>query len=211
MAVDDAEGFEALGEAHALPHDESDEIVPHLQEFDTIGQLYRSVQAGLEHLEGRLGPGRLFVGPADAQATAEHFRWEELVAVTDMASARRAIDTIVEQGEGARGDWKDAHFGRLIRILDEFLAARDANPAFDATRPVLAASVRPPDNGETVPIITDLFTIRCMDLLNAVYEVLLQVLARYFAHTDETDEQLGTLADLAVGLMEGASKTLGHL
>ena len=48
-----------------------------------------------------------------------------------------------------------------------------------------------------------------MDLLNAVYEVLLQVLARYFAHTDETDEQLGTLADVAVGLMEGAIKTLG--
>ena len=50
MDVEDAEGFEAIEQAVALPHDEEDEIVPHLQEFDTIGQLYRSIQAGLEHL-----------------------------------------------------------------------------------------------------------------------------------------------------------------
>ena len=50
MDVEDAEGFEAIEQAVALPHDEGDEIVPHLQEFDTIGQLYRSIQAGLEHL-----------------------------------------------------------------------------------------------------------------------------------------------------------------
>ena len=114
MDVEDAEGFEAIAQAVALPHDDEDEIVPHLQEFDTIGQLYRSIQAGLEHLAERLGPERLFIGPPNAQATEEHFRWPELVAVTDLASAHRAIDTIVEQGEGARGEWRDAHFGRLL-------------------------------------------------------------------------------------------------
>ena len=142
MDVEDAEGFEAIEQAVALPHDEGDEIVPHLQEFDTIGQLYRSIQAGLEHLAGRLGPERLFIGPANAQATEEHFRWEELVAVTDLASAQRAIDTIVEQGEGARGEWRDAHFGRLLGILDEYLAIKAADPAFEPARPVVAANVR---------------------------------------------------------------------
>jgi hypothetical protein len=63
MDIEDAEGFEAIAQAVALPHDEQDEIVPHLQEFDTIGQLYRSTQAGLEHLADRLGPERLFIGP----------------------------------------------------------------------------------------------------------------------------------------------------
>ena len=121
MDVEDAEGFEAIAQAVALPHDEHDEIVPHLQEFDTIGQLYRSIEAGLVYLDERLGPARLFIGPPSAQATEEHFRWPELIAVTDLASARRAIDTIVEQGEGARGEWRDAHFGRLLGILDEFL------------------------------------------------------------------------------------------
>ncbi len=211
MAVDDAEGFEALGEAIALPHDEADEIVPHLQDFDTIGQLYRSIQLGLEHLDRRLGPGRLFVGPSDAQATAVHFRWDELVAVTDLASARRAIDTIVEQGEGARGEWRDAHFGRLLGILDEYLALRRADPGFEPARPVVAANVRPQATGPGMPLITDPGTTRAMDLLNVAYEVLLQLLSRYFAHTDETPEQLAVLADVSVGLMYTAIKPLGSV
>jgi hypothetical protein len=41
--------------------------------------------------------------------------------------------------------------------------------------------------------------------------VFLQLLARYFAHTDETDDQLGVLADVAVGLMATAIKPLGGL
>jgi len=206
MDIEDAEGFEAIAQAVALPHDEQDEIVPHLQEFDTIGQLYRSIQAGLEHLAGRLGPDRLFIGPANAQATEEHFRWEELVAVTDLASAQRAIDTIVEQGEGARGEWRDAHFGRL---LDEYLEIKRADPGFEPARRVVAANVRPQATGVVVPLITDPGTTRCMDLLNVAYEVLLQLLSRYFAHTDESPEQLGVLADVSVGLMYTAIKPLG--
>jgi hypothetical protein len=209
MAVDDAEGFEAIAEAIALPHAPGDEIVPYLQEFETIGQLYRSIQDGIEHLAARLGPERLFIGQPNAQATEEHFRWEELVAVTDVESARRAIDTIVEQGEGASGEWREAHFGRLLSILDEFLELRAADPSFEPARPVIAANVRHQSTGIVVPLITDPGTARCMDLLNVVNEVLLQLLSRYFAHTDETPEQLGVLADVAVGLMYTAIKPLG--
>jgi hypothetical protein len=211
MAFDDAEGFEALERAAPLPHDHEDEIAPHLQEFETIGQLYRSLEIGLDHLAERLGPERLFVGQPNAQATEEHFRWPELVAVVDLASARRAIDTIVEQGEGARGEWRDAHFGRLVGILDELTAFRQENPGFEPARPVSAARVRPATHGPTLPVITDPGTARAMDLLNVVNEVLLQVLSRYFAHTDETEEQLGVLADVAVGLMYSAVKPLGNV
>ena len=211
MDVEDAEGFEAMAQAVALPHDEQDEIVPHLQEFDTIGQLYRSIHAGLEHLAERLGPERLFIGPANAQATEEHFRWAELVAVTDLESAQQAIDTIVEQGEGARGEWRDAHFGRLLAILDEYLEIKRTDPSFEPTRSVVAANVRPQATGVVVPLIADPGTTRCMDLLNVTYEVLLQLLSRYFAHTDESPEQLAVLADVSVGLMYTAIRSLGNV
>ena len=146
-----------------------------------------------------------------AQATEEHFRWQELVAVTDLASARQAIETIVEQGEGARGEWRDAHFGRLLGVLDEYLAAKRADPSFEPARPVVAANVRPPSTGVVVPLITDPGTARAMDLLNVAYEVLLQLLSRYFAHTDESPEQLEVLADVAVGLMYTVIKPLGSI
>ncbi len=211
MAMDDADGFEALERVLAYEHDETDEIVPHLQEFETIGVLYRSVQLGLAHLSDRLGPDRLFVGPASAQATETHFRWSELVAVVDLASANRAIDTIVEQGEGARGEWRDAHFGRLIAVLDEFSAARETDPSFEPARPVVMANVRARGDAPSVPVITEPGTARAMDLLNVVYEVLLQLLSRYFAHSDETEEQLSALADISVGLMYAAIKPLGTI
>ena len=50
-----------------------------------------------------------------------------------------------------------------------------------------------------------------MDLLNVVYEVLLQLLSRYFAHTDESPEQLAVLADVSVGLMYTVIKPLGAI
>jgi hypothetical protein len=211
MDMADAEGFEALNKAVELPHAEEDEIGPHMQDFDTIGNLYRSIEDGLEALAGRMGERGLFIGPEAAQATPEHFRWDELVPVTDLASARKAIDTIVEQGEGARGDWHEAHFGRLIRMLDEFVAMRAADPAFEPNRPVTVAHVRTPASGEEVTLITDHFTARVTDLLNAVYEVLLQMLSRYFTNSGETPEQLATLADVSVGLMYTAVKPLGSL
>jgi len=211
MAMEDAEGFEAIEQAMALPHDDQDGIVPSLQEFDTIGQLYRSIQAGFERLTERLGPERLFIGPPSAQATEVHFRWPELVPVTDVGSARQAIDTIVEQGEGARGEWRDAHFGRLLGILDEYLEAKRSDPAFEPTRPVVAANVRPQATGVSVPLITDPGTTRAMDLLNVAYEVLLQLLSRYFANTDETPEQLEVLANVSVGMMYTVIKPLGSI
>ena len=207
----DQDALAAVDKGAPLPRADEDEIGPRLQDFDTIGMLYRAIEGGFDRLADRLGEDRLFLGPASAQAGQSHFRFPELAAVTDLASAHAAIDTIVEQGEGARGAWQAAHFGRLVAVLDEYLDLRDADPAFEPARPVLAACVRQREDGLQVPIITDSFTGRCVDLLNAVYEVILQLLARYFAHTDETDDQLGVLAKVAVGLMATVIKPLGGL
>ena len=207
----DQDALAALDKAVALPPADEDEIGPRLQDFETIGELYRAIELGFDRLAERLGQDRLFVGPPAAQATPSHFRLPELLPVTDLASAHAAIDVIVEQGEGARGAWRDAHFGRLVTVLDEFLDLRDADPSFEPSRPVLAAAVREREDGAPVPLITDPFTARAVDLLNAVYEVILQLLARQFAHTDETDDQLGVLASVAVGLMQQVVKPLGGL
>ena len=91
------------------------------------------------HLAEKLGERNLFVGPPRAQATSNDFHWPELVAVTDLASAQRALDTLLEQGEGARGHWEAAHFGEFARILADYRQMLTANPAFDPVRPVLFA------------------------------------------------------------------------
>ena len=62
-----------------------------------------------------------------------------------------------------------------------------------------------------MPLISSHFTVRATDLLNATYEVVLQVLARYFNHTDESDVQLATLSDIGFSLMEECVSPLGEL
>jgi CDGSH-type Zn-finger protein/truncated hemoglobin YjbI len=206
------EGADIDAPAHeAVPLMAEGDIVPQLQDFATVGHLYRSIEQGLAHLCDKFGERNLFVGPPRAQAASEHFRWPELVAVTDLASAQRALDTILEQGEGARGHWEAAHFGQFVRILDEYREMLRADPGFDPVRPVMFATVRRCEHDDSVPLIGDPVTARCADLFNVSYEILLQTFERYFAHTEETDAQLATLADATVTLMLGVLKPLGDL
>jgi hypothetical protein len=55
-------------------------------------------------------------------------------SVTDLASAQKAVDTILEQGEDARGHWEHAHFGQFVQILDEYREMLAADPEFDPVR-----------------------------------------------------------------------------
>ena len=109
------EGMARLDAAEFVPGEpppepvQPSEVMPRPQDFSSVGHLYRGIMNGLSHLADRLGQERLFVGPARAQATPEMFQWPQLIAVTDLKSACAAVEEIIEQGEGARGDWKSAH------------------------------------------------------------------------------------------------------
>jgi Ferritin-like len=209
VAIDDAEGLQAV--AAAAPLMAEDEIVPRLQDFATVGHLYRAIEAGFRHLAEKLGEERLFVGPPEAQVTQSLFSWPQLQPVTNLKSAIDAIEAIVEQGEGSRRDWRDAHFGRFSRIHDEFQAMRLEDPNFEPARPVVAARVRLGESEAVGPNIEDERTARVADLFNVVYEVLLQLLYRLLSRIDETDAQRSTLADAAVGLMYDGIGPLGRL
>jgi Ferritin-like len=209
MAFDDEIGLAAV--ERAVPIMGPEEIAPHLQEFATVGHLYRSIEAGFRHLADKMGEDKLFITPASAQATGDLFGWPQLEPITSVADAVRGIETIVEQGEGPRGDWRNAHFGRFLAVLDEYVAMMKADPGRDVARPVLPALVRPPESGETADLITDPRTAAIADLGNVAYEVLIQLLYRLLSRIDETNAQMKTLADVGVGLMFDVIEPLGDI
>jgi hypothetical protein len=209
MELDDADGFDPTGPA--LPIMGATDIVPWGQEFHTVGHLYRSIQTGIWNLADKIGEAQLFIGPPEAQATPESFGWPQLVAITDAASASRAIDAIVEQGEGARGDWGAAHYGQFLTVLEELLAIRAIDPSFEPAHPVVGAGVRSVDGVEPDVLITDAITAAVSDLFNVVYDLVLQILVRFFANVGEDRDQLATLADVSVTLMFAVIKPLGLL
>jgi hypothetical protein len=208
MALNDAAGFAAA--RHAQPLSAGDaRLVAVPEEWRTVGQLYRGIEAGLTNLCARYGESAVFIGPARAQAVTEIFEWAELIAVTDLASAGRAIETIVEQGEGARGDWIRSHFGTFVGILEDLLAMQAADPAFNPARPVEPAFVRLPPDVAAGTLIEDPATAQVADLVTGLYEVVLQVLSRYYIHHGETANELDTLARTAKHLMNWVMRAVG--
>ncbi|MBV8528447.1 MAG: hypothetical protein JOZ75_09040, partial [Candidatus Dormibacteraeota bacterium] len=199
MDINDDEGMAAM--EFAMPVMGEEEIAPHAQEFRTVGHLYRSIEQGFRHLADKIGEENLFLGPRDAQAGGELFGWKELAPISTCEDAVRAIEAIVEQGEGPRGDWRNAHFGRFLSVFNEYVEMMKEQPDVVVTRPVLPVLVREPESGEPVDVITDLVTARVADLGNVAYEVLLQLLYRLLCHVDESDEQIKTLADVGVQMM----------
>jgi len=126
-------------------------------------------------------------------------------------SATAAINEIIEQGEGARGDWRPAHYGRFLGIWEEYAKITEADPAFEPAFPVIPAFTRQPyDITEPQPLLTDPLTRSIAEVFNLGYEVLLQALNRFFTHTDETEAQLQTLVGAAFGLMAGVLRPLGR-
>ncbi|MET9338091.1 ferritin-like protein [Nonomuraea sp. NPDC003804] len=207
MELEDAHEFvpAAPGRTTLAP----EELMPRGQEYTTIGHLYRGLEEGLRALCDDLGEQAVFVGSPRAQATPELFRWPQLVAVTDLKSALAAIETIIEQGEGSRGDWREAHYGRFLAIWQEYRDLRAADPAFEPARPVVPGYLRQPyDIAGPVPLLTDPGARGLAELAVVAYELVLHVLTRFFTHTDESDEQLGLLVGTAIGLMADVLRPL---
>ena len=210
MALRDAEGFGALGHMRPLSSDDP-QITGGAEEWHTVGHLYRGIERGLAHLVDRYGESDVFIGPPKAQAITQVFEWPELTAVTSLATASSAIEIIVEQGEGARGDWVNSHFGKFVGILEDYLAVRRADPGFEPGRPVIPVFLREPPDVDLVTLIEDPLTRRVADVFNAAYEVILQVQSRYFVHHGETADELETLAKTAKHLMNWVMRTLGPM
>ena len=210
MSLRDAEGFSSVGPMQPLTVDDA-QLTAGPEEWHTVGHLYRGIEAGLAHLVNRYGEAAVFIGPRAAQATTQVFEWTELTAVTDLASASAAIEIIVEQGEGARGDWVKSHFGTFVGILVVLLGMRALDPTFEPARPVMPVYLREPPDVDLVTLISDPLTRNVADLFNSVYEVILQVQSRYFVHNGETPDELETLARTAKHLMNWVMRYLGRV
>ena len=99
MTLEDAEGFAAQPGIQPLARIDRP-VAAVAEPWQTVGHLCRGIEAGLAGMCDRYGEDAVFIGPPGAQAVTATFEWKELTAVTGLVSAGRAIELIVEQGEG---------------------------------------------------------------------------------------------------------------
>ena len=210
MEFPDAPGFDT-GEAQVIVHP-TDGVEPVELPYASVSELYRDVEEAFKSLCEQLGEDRVFIGPPRAQATSAYFPFEGLTPVTDLKSALRAIELIVEQGEGLRGDIEDSHYARFLGIRSELDRLRAGRRDFEPARAVMENPfTRPPADSTGYNLIDNLEAWPVADLFNASYGLMVELLMRFFGHTEETHEELKTLVATAIGMMERVIDPLGSI
>lgn len=108
---------------HQLHNEESPDPTLHYS-FYSIGQFYAEIIRGLHALYSKMGD-ELFCGDRSKQVTKEYYYdgGGEIIPVTDLTSAIRALREIQEQGEGSGkeriydGDRELSHYYRFQQML----------------------------------------------------------------------------------------------
>ena len=163
-------------------------LTPTAEDFDTVSHLYRGIEEGFETLAERIGESALFAGDPAAQVGQELMSLPELFPVTDLASALKAVQVIVEQGEGGRGCTTESHYERFRAMAEEYDQFLASDPAFAPYRPVVSDPVMlaPIDDDGTVHVAAR-DTSRVLDCANAVYGLMLRLLASGTGMASGTD------------------------
>lgn len=177
IVISDGAGFGHEANYHRVVR--RDLLSPSPQDYVSQGHLYHGVLQGLARLVEQWGEDRVFVGHGEAQIGMEEFGLPGLFKITDLASAQRAIEEIVLQGEGAPAHRNDSHYARFAAVKAELVQLRAQRPAFEPARPV----VRNPflsDMGlahEGVRIDAPV-TAQVIDLGNSVYALMIRSLSQ---------------------------------
>jgi CDGSH-type Zn-finger protein/uncharacterized Fe-S cluster protein YjdI len=164
------------------------QYMPYPQDYDTVGELYRSVRQAFIDLGDRWGDAVLYSGEPGAQVGQALVGLPGLSIVTDRPSAMRALDTIVLQGEGAAECVGDSHYRLFCAIRDEYAQLRAARPGFEPARNVARNPVmRSPPVAQGKVWVVEPEAAELMDLANALYTASLRLLCQGFARAHDVD------------------------
>jgi hypothetical protein len=178
--------------------------------YDAIYKLYAEVK----DLLGDIEPADLFIGPPSAQfvsggnavaargvtlpgdgAVPVSMYDVSLPAILGTESALKAVEQIIEEGEGGEASTPTSHFARFLAIDEALVKLRAADPGFEPARRVIADPRTSSGLGGTP--ITNLATKQVSELFDLGYSVMVQLLIRMFAHTDESAQDVVALESIA--------------
>ncbi len=178
----------------------ADRLMSGTFDYATVGQLYASIEEGIQRLAQELGEDALFVGDPCHQISPEVVSLPNLAVVRCVKSAIAAIDAIVRQGEGSDPDEEGSHYRRFLKIRDEYQALLGSRADFAPGRAAAHNPVmRRPPNPEGKLWIAAEPAASLLDLGNAIYNHSLRCLALGYAGVDRQAQR--GLVDAAIELM----------
>ena len=112
--------------------------VPEEENYETIGQFYEAIEEGLTRLCHHHGESGVFSGDPSRQLGPESFWYGgggKVIEVQDLDSARRALEEIIEQGEGL-------DFQEILGRRPQYVPSRAGRES-----PTISASTRSSPDG----------------------------------------------------------------
>ena len=178
-------------------------LMPSAQDYGTVGHLYRGIRHGLAVLAHHIGEAALFCGDPASQVGPGDAGLPGLSVVTDLKSAEDAIETIIEQGEGAPSHSEDSHYSRFVKVREEYETFLAADPDFAPAFPVAHnPTMRPPMDKANRVHVNSHEAAPVLDLANSIYGHMLRSLVQAFGRGAEDTEGKRFFVDMAIDLME---------
>lgn len=176
-------------------------LTPMAVDYDTVGAFYDRLQHALIVFDAA-HPGAAFIGERALQFGAET-GLPGVRAVRCLQTALRALQAIVEQGEGAERALAGSHCARFVAIRGELQALQAEDPGFEPAHPAAVNPVlrRPPTPEGRVWIVAPQ-AAACVDLANAGYALMLRLLAQAAASRGAAR---ALFTELGVGLMRAVT------
>lgn len=175
-------------------------------DFRSIGELYQMIADGIAALPNAI------IGDPDDQVGCDIVDFPDMVRVTDVASAHRAIVQITAQGEGLKVDRTDCHFGMFRTLQAQYEAALRANPRFSPAYPVMTNPTIDKSSAYGAPEanpITARNSVAAAQLFDSVYSLMLRMLGYAFTPCGDNGLRCG-FGQSAIIAMATVLKPLGE-
>jgi len=206
----DAPEFEHPSDLHRTV--EKGTIMPGAQDYLTIGHLYRGIMYGFKILSEKLGEDQLFCGATCAQIGPADAPLPGNCLVRDLESAEIAIQTIIEQGEGAPAHGEENHYQRFLDVRAEYEEMLGVDPAFEPAFPVARNPVmRQPLHPIDEVVVDNPEALMVMDLANSLYGHMLRCLVQAYGRHEDDGEVKRLFVTLARELMSTLTPVSEHL
>lgn len=177
--ADEPDGASFRGPGTTPPREQRLTLMPSGPQYDTIGEFYAILKAGLAAYSRAQG-AQAFQGPPELQLRPEEVGNGTLFVIRDLAGAHAAIDEIVRQGEGGVRQTEKSHYSLFLSMRDEFAALQAARPNFDPARAVARNPVmRAPVADDRCQVVAD-DALAVLDFGNSLYALMLRCLQQLY-------------------------------
>ena len=192
-----------------------------LREFEpryaTVGGFYRQIRKGFLRLcfrdHEKVGGG-LFAGfqtgNPDIGIADRSVHDMDLPTISDLDSALAAIKEIVETGEAAFNKRVASHYVRLKELLKDFESVMAHPGSFEPSR----AMVENPVTGEArqgCTLLEHPDAVAIAQIFDATYEIMLQMVARFFAFPDDKVLEKMAFSPLMTMAVRPLAEILGEI